>query len=123
MHEMSIASALMDQIMETAKLNNLVKVEEVEIQAGLLKQVVPDVMQAAFEAVISGTIVEGARLKIIEVKAEARCLSCGQVFEPKVDNFLCSVCNKADVEIIKGNEIILKSLTGKNLEEEDKNES
>lgn len=113
MHEMSIASALMDQMMVVAKENNLVTIESVIIDTGMLKQIVHEVMENAFEAVTQGTIAEGAVLIQNFVEAEARCRQCDQIFSPDLDNYLCPICKKADVEIISGDEMILKSITGK----------
>ena len=112
MHEMSIATELIDQILAAAASHGLQKVEEVVVETGALRQIVPDVMQAAFEAVSKGTIAEGAELTIVEVPARARCRKCGQEFEPQPDNFLCPLCLVADMQVVQGEDIILKSVSG-----------
>lgn len=112
MHEMSIAVSLMDQIEDIAKQNNLLNINEIQIESGILRQVIPDVMQVAFEAVKEGTICEKAILKIIEIPALAVCKQCKNEFEPSIDDFICKKCNIANVDIIKGNEIILKAVLG-----------
>ena len=110
MHELSIAEALVDQVVAVAYDNQLKKVDEVEIEVGVLRAVLDEVMQEAFRSVIKDTVVQGARLKLIEIKAVAECLTCAKKFEPEIDNFLCPACMVANVKILAGNNIILKSV-------------
>ena len=42
MHEMSLAIGLIEQIQEVASQNSLKKVDEVELETGELRQVVPE---------------------------------------------------------------------------------
>ncbi|HHH75931.1 MAG TPA: hydrogenase maturation nickel metallochaperone HypA [Phycisphaerae bacterium] len=111
MHEMSIAVELLRQLEELADDRNLVKIEEVAVAAGKMRQVVPEALTVAFEAVAYGTVAEGAKLCIETVEIEANCRSCDLTFPASIDSYICPECNQADVDIIKGNEIILSSLT------------
>ena len=111
MHELSIAIALVDQIVEYAGANQLSRVDEVEIETGVLRQVIPEMMQTAFKEATGQTIVSEAILRIKEISAKARCRQCAMEFEPEIDNFLCPGCQRADVDILQGNEIILKSIS------------
>jgi len=118
MHEMSIATELIKQILKIAEENNLKKIESVELEVGELKQVVPIAMKETFKAVTKDTIAQGAVLKIKEIKAKAICRRCKVIFEPELNFFICERCQVADVDIIKGADIIIKSITG----EKDNNE-
>ena len=112
MHEMSIAESLMDQIIDIAETNHMESVAEVELETGHLRQVIPEVMREAFLAVTQGTIADGAELIINEVAPLAACRQCKGGFTPQIDDFLCPQCRQADVDILKGDEIILKSVVG-----------
>ncbi len=112
MHEMSIATELLEIILEIADKNKIDIIEEVHVKSGVLKKIVPDVMDAAFIAVVEGTIAEKAKLTLEEVSAQVRCNKCKISFKPEIDDFLCPVCNKADVEVISGNDMIISSVTG-----------
>ncbi|VAX35258.1 hypothetical protein MNBD_UNCLBAC01-1716 [hydrothermal vent metagenome] len=112
MHELSIATALMEQILDIAKTNGMDVVDQVELETGFLRQVIPEVMQLAYKEVIVDTIAKSSILIIIEVEAKAQCRRCMKVFEPEMGNFLCPDCLVADVDIKSGNEIILKSIGG-----------
>ncbi len=110
MHEMSIAAELIEQILEEANKNGLSRVDEVEIETGVMRQVIPEAMKVAFEAVAEGTLVEKATLIIKEMMAEAKCKKCEKLFEPAIDNYICPVCHEADVDILKGNDIFLLAI-------------
>lgn len=112
MHEMSLASDLIGQVLMTAAENNLSKISEVQIDCGVLRQVIPQMMQTAWQSVSADTIADGALLEIKQVSAEARCRNCGFEYEPKFDYFVCEKCGQADAEILQGDEIILKSVIG-----------
>jgi hydrogenase nickel incorporation protein HypA/HybF len=110
MHELSIATALVKQILEFAIQHNAESIQEVEVEVGLLRRIAPQALQLGFEAAGNQTIAEGAVLKIIEISPLAKCRICGKTFEPEIHNFLCSNCNKAKVEILQGDDIVLKSI-------------
>ena len=111
MHELSIATHLIEQVVEQAEKNQLTRVDEVEIETGALRQVIPEMMQTAFEEVKVQTIASEAILIITEIPAKARCNQCKMEFEPQIDDFLCPQCQVADVDVFEGNIIILKSVS------------
>jgi hydrogenase nickel incorporation protein HypA/HybF len=110
-HELSIAVELVGQIIEAAENNQLPRVDEVELETGILRQVVPEIMQTAFREATRETIANEARLIITEIKAKAQCNRCSLVFEPLVDDFSCPECQIADAKVLQGDKIILKSVS------------
>jgi len=111
MHEMSIAQSLLESVLSAAAEANAVRVNTVEIEVGAMQLVVPEALQAAWEAVRAGSLADGADLKIDEILAEAECRPCGWRFKPDIAySFLCPKCKQADAKIIRGNEILLKSM-------------
>jgi hydrogenase nickel incorporation protein HypA/HybF len=112
MHEMSIAAELVERLFEIARENRLERIEKVELDVGVLRQIVPEALENAFAAAVAGTLAEGALLEQREVPARAACRACGREFPPSIDCYLCPGCGKADVELLEGQEIILKSLSG-----------
>ena len=111
MHEMSIAVELMRQLETLAAENDVERIEEVAITVGAMRQIVPEMLGAAFEAIAVGTVAEGAVLKVQVAPALAKCRPCGREFEPTEDSFLCPQCGQADVRIVKGDDIVLSSVT------------
>ncbi len=115
---MAIAEPLLEQILEIARENEAKRVEEVLIEVGLMRQVVPEALEMAFLELSRGTAAENAKLIQVEVPIKARCHKCDAEFGAGPESFQCPKCGQADVEIIAGGDIILKSLT---CEQEDVN--
>lgn len=111
MHEMSIALALMQQLEAVASEHGVERIDALTVRAGVFRQVVPDALESAFEAVARGTRAEGATLTIEVTPAVAQCRRCGLRFQPALDCFLCERCGQADVELVEGNDIFLTSVT------------
>jgi hydrogenase nickel incorporation protein HypA/HybF len=112
MHEMSLATALIDQVLAAASRSGLARVVEVEVDVGALQLVVAEALEAAFAAVSADTIASGAVLRQIEVPAQARCRCCDREYQPEIHIYTCPVCGRADAEILSGRDIILKSISG-----------
>jgi hydrogenase nickel incorporation protein HypA/HybF len=112
MHEMSIAAAIVEQVLAVAKENNLSKVTQVRLRVGALRLIVPEALAAAWEAVRDGTPAGLACLQLIEVAARARCRKCGHEFLPDWPVFLCPACEQASVEILAGEELVLEEIVG-----------
>lgn len=112
MHEAAIASAIIDQALAAAAQHGVVRICQIEVEVGALQQVVPEALQIAFEAASEDTPAANAELILTVEKAVALCHGCRCEFEPDVEHmsFLCPKCEKADIEIIAGNHITLKSL-------------
>ncbi len=110
MHELSIATQLMDQVLRVAGENDAGRVVEVEVHCGVMQQVVPEALEMAFEAVAAGTVAEGSRLVIVEDAMRARCRVCGHEYEPNIDDFLCPKCSQANAELLVGQDIVLQTV-------------
>ena len=111
MHEMSIATELLDQVLSYAKQNDAIVVSTVEVQCGVQRQVVLEALQMAWKAVVKESIAENSTLVLTEKAVKARCNICGHIFFPGIDDYLCESCSQADVELIEGDDILLTSLT------------
>ena len=118
MHEMPIAAAIVEQAVEAVERHGATRIEAIEVVIGKMRMIVPEALQMAFSAVSEGTIAEGAVLQIEEVPIDALCRVCGHRFEPEIALYLCPKCEQADVEILSGNDMILKSVTAETPEEQ-----
>lgn len=112
MHELSMAEALVDEVLEVAARHGLGRVIEVEIEAGALRGIVPEIMRMAFEAAAGGTLAEGARLTMVTVEASAECGTCGSIFSPRPDDYVCPSCLTANARVLRGEGLILKTVAG-----------
>ncbi len=110
MHELSIAMSILDIVKEYAEKENASEVTEIEIELGSLSGVVSESLVFALEMACKNTISEKAEIKILEIKAEAKCKHCNQIFE--LENYFapCPECKNSGYEILKGKELQVKSL-------------
>lgn len=113
MHEMSIAIEIIEQLEAIAAEHGLERIDVLTVRAGAMRAVVPDALEMAFEAAAEGTCAQGARLTLEVAPIVAECRECGMRFEPKANAFLCAQCNRADVAIVEGDEILLMSVSGR----------
>ena len=107
MHELSIADSIVRIASRQADGR---RVSRVQMKVGYLRQVVPSSLAFGFELLAEGTPVEGAELEIEQVPAEGRCRGCG--LECRLEGFplSCPGCGGFDLEILKGEELIVESL-------------
>jgi len=110
MHEMTIAAELLEQVLDVARSNEAVRVESVDVECGEQRQIVMEALQMAWTAVTEDTVAEGALLNLSERPMAACCRDCGLRFRPAIDDYRCSRCGLADVDIVEGHDIILQSI-------------
>ena len=118
MHEISIAGAIIDAVLEAAKKNNARKVNEIIIEVGELTALNPDQLRFIFETITRGTVAQGAKYDIQTVKPLINCRGCSysgpiEFFE-KLHFFLpvikCPGCGGSEVDIVAGRECCVKKI-------------
>jgi hydrogenase nickel incorporation protein HypA/HybF len=102
MHELSIASAVLNTALKHAEDR---PVEIVAMRVGKLRQVVPDSLLFYWEIVARDTICDDARLELTEIAARLRCDACGTEWEPLIAAFRCPGCASAQVTVAAGEEL------------------
>jgi len=111
MHELSIVLSILETVEEQARTHNALKVESLDLVIGSLSGVEMEALEFAWEVAVPGTILAHTKRNILAVQALARCTSCkhefnvNELFEP------CPECGSFRVEILKGKELQIKSLT------------
>ncbi len=102
MHELSIASAVLNTAVKHARER---PVEVVAMRVGTLRQVVPDSLRFYWEIVARDTVCEDARLELTEVGTRLRCEECRHEWKPLIPAFRCSACAGARVTVAAGEEL------------------
>jgi hydrogenase nickel incorporation protein HypA/HybF len=74
MHELSLATAVVDACAERAAGARVLRVR---VEVGQLAAVLPDALRFCFDVCAQGTAVEGAKLEILETPGRAVCGTCG----------------------------------------------
>ncbi|WP_455387716.1 hydrogenase maturation nickel metallochaperone HypA/HybF [Petrachloros mirabilis] len=106
MHELSITRNIVAIVSERA---NGAKVVRVTLEVGKLSAVIPDAIRFCFDVVAQGTVLEGARLEVIEVPGRGRCRVCGLEVELRQLVEHCA-CGSSDFERLTGEELTIKQM-------------
>jgi hydrogenase nickel incorporation protein HypA/HybF len=76
-HELSIATSLVDALLEIAKKQSAIKVLAVQLKVGKLRLISLDQLRFSYEILSKGTLLEGSRLTIKETPGITTCPNCG----------------------------------------------
>ncbi len=121
MHELQIASNLVNAVMDAAKeYKNATKIETVHLSIGKLSFVGEEQLRFCWGAITDEReILKGSELIISDEEVEISCSSCGYVGDLEVSEdplyhymmpiFACPKC-KGDVEITKGNGVTITNI-------------
>jgi hydrogenase nickel incorporation protein HypA/HybF len=112
MHEMSIAESVLGIVEETARREGLSCVREVRLEIGRLAAVEVEALRFCFDAVVRGSVAEGASLAIDETPGTAWCFGCSQSVPIDARGELCPRCGGAQLQVNGGTEMRIKDLLG-----------
>jgi hydrogenase nickel incorporation protein HypA/HybF len=106
MHEMSIVTAVLEQVEEVARQHRAVRVRTVRLCVGELAGVVPEALRFSFEVAREGTASNAAELVVDTVAACAHCAPCGADFEVGTPPKLwCPHCDRPATRLLSGREL------------------
>ena len=110
MHELSIAMGIVDIAEKETSKAKATKVELIELEIGTLAGIEFDSLDFVWPSAVKDTVLENAIKKINIIHGEAKCSDCDTIF--KLDNIYdaCPNCNSYLKGIIKGKELLVKSL-------------
>lgn len=102
--------AAVELALEHAQRADATRIHRIRLRVGRLSGVVPEALEFAFDAVIAGTIAEGARLEIEAVGIVCFCLDCQLEFA--TDSWFCECpsCGRVSDDVRQGDELELDSL-------------
>ncbi|MBM3852663.1 MAG: hydrogenase maturation nickel metallochaperone HypA [Verrucomicrobia bacterium] len=111
MHELSIATAALDQALEEMRRAEADRIARIVLRIGRLSGVEAEALRFAFTALLPGTAAEGATLDIHDVPAVVTCSACARDFSPGDDFlFACPVCGQVSTTLKQGRELELTRL-------------
>jgi hydrogenase nickel incorporation protein HypA/HybF len=109
-HEVSIMQDALELAETQARARGASRIHRITLRIGALSGVVPDALEFAFDAVSSGTMADGAELRIERVSALAFCTACSREYEPDEYISQCPHCAAFGGEIRRGREMYLAGL-------------
>jgi hydrogenase nickel incorporation protein HypA/HybF len=112
MHEMSIAESVLGIVEESARREGFRCVKEVRLEIGRLAAVETESLRFCFDAVVRGSVAEGAVLEIDETPGVAWCFGCSAPVPVAARGDLCPRCGSAQLQVSGGTEMRVKELVG-----------
>ncbi len=110
MHEMSLAEGVLQLIEDAARQQNFSKVSTVWLEIGQLSGVEVEAMKFCFDAVVHGSVAQGARLEIIALPGTGWCMTCAQSVAMTEVFGECPQCGGHQMQVTGGTEMRLKEL-------------
>ncbi len=114
MHELSLTKDIVKTVLEYASDGGATSVKTVDLEIGVLRDVVPDLMQKCFAFLAKGTIAQDAQLNFKIIPLSVLCLDCGSVFQPDVKAGLiglkCPFCSGRSLRPVSGMELRVKGI-------------
>jgi hydrogenase nickel incorporation protein HypA/HybF len=119
MHEFSFAYNIFKVAEATAIKYNAKKISEVYLEIGELTLIVPELLKQSFKMATSGSIAEGAELKIEITPGKIKCRECNKISTVTLTEdaqltglelFQCKFCKSKNTEIIEGKKANVKNI-------------
>ena len=111
MHELSIATSIVDAVTESASAYPGARVKEVRLRVGALASVIEDSLQFCWELATEGTPLAGAALVIHKLPVIVHCDACGVDSEIEgVQSFRCPHCGELAADLRQGRELEIDSI-------------
>jgi hydrogenase nickel incorporation protein HypA/HybF len=106
MHELGLTETMVAIAIEHAQG---ARVQRLTLEVGQLTAVMADAIRFCFEACTQGTVLQGAQLEILEPPGLGQCRACGAIVPLDHPFGQCS-CGSLNLDIIQGQELIIKQL-------------
>jgi hydrogenase nickel incorporation protein HypA/HybF len=109
LHELGIASEILDIAIAEAERHRAKKVSEIRLRIGVLRAIEPEHLSFLFGHIAHDTPADGAKLSIEEVPVRVECESCG-VFEVRSRVWECPKCKGSSISTKGGDDLDIISL-------------
>jgi hydrogenase nickel incorporation protein HypA/HybF len=112
MHELAIASCLLESVEEHARRIGATKVVGINLTVGERSGVVDDSLRYCFDLLAAGTLIEGARINLERTRMSFRCPACSSDYCPVAEfaDFACPRCGRVGKLLDDASEVRLASL-------------
>jgi hydrogenase nickel incorporation protein HypA/HybF len=113
MHEMSLATDVLDTVVEIAHRADATRVLQVHMTIGSGRDVVEDLFSGLFSYLARGTVAQDAQMSFTTVPLMAQCHACGKVYPLNVfdeKTWPCPECGARDYGLYSGMEFSIDSV-------------
>ena len=105
MHELAIASNIVETVLGEVEKRHLSKVNVIGLKIGALTDVVAEALEFGFEALVADTPLKDTKLVIELIPIKGTCNKCKKSFEVNEFIFICPECGSGDLRIDQGKEL------------------
>lgn len=110
MHELSIASSIVETVTEAAAAHPGARVKSVRLRIGALAGVVEDALEFCWQIATEGTPLAGAALEVRKLPLVVHCNHCNADKELNgVQSFRCPLCGEPSADLRQGRELEIES--------------
>jgi hydrogenase nickel incorporation protein HypA/HybF len=110
-HELSICRGLCTQLQELAAEHNAEKIQRVEIEVGAMSNVVPELLDQAFQVMRESLpLIAQAELVVRKVPLMAHCAGCDTDQQLERFVFECPACGSTKLMVTQGEELLLRQV-------------
>jgi hydrogenase nickel incorporation protein HypA/HybF len=109
-HEMSLATGVVQIVEDAARAHGARAVRVVRLEIGQLAAVEVEALRFCFEAVARGTVAEAAVLEIVTTPGTAWCMPCGGSVELVALGQPCPACGSFQLQVTSGTEMRVRDL-------------
>jgi hydrogenase nickel incorporation protein HypA/HybF len=110
MHELGIMFNVVRSVEGFARQNGVTNIAALVLQVGELSPVVPQYIEACYPAAVDGTLLQDTELRIEIIPGNARCQTCGTVFNLLRNKEGCPECGGQEWEVLSGKEFMIKEI-------------
>ncbi len=110
MHEMSLAESVLELVESTARRECAVRVRRVILEIGQLAAVDREAMRFCFDAVVRGSLAEGALLDIEVIPGSGWCPSCAATVPMDERIAACPGCGGFQLQPTGGTEMRVREI-------------
>lgn len=110
MHEISLCENILEILTEQARSEHFGRVKRVSLEVGPFSCVEPEALRFGFDAVMRGSLAEGAELEISTPQGIARCLTCFDEVEVSSRFDACPKCGSTSLQVTGGDELRIREL-------------
>jgi len=110
MHELSLCEGILQVLEENARTQGYRRVKTVWLEIGALSGVETEAMRFGFDAVMRGTLADGATLGIIDKPGSAWCMQCMKTVPVRQRYDACPECGSYQLQVNGGEEMRIKEL-------------
>ena len=109
MHELSFATQILERVEQEARSFPASTVTRVRLSAGEMLSIENASLAFCLEAISAGTVMDGAKVEIVETRLELECARCGRSHITSALEPRCPQCGESG-SVVAGTDLIIEEI-------------